>query len=440
VKIAFVYMNNVGNVGRGAGYVYASILRNEYEVEFFDTAYVGIRELSVEVMTGGFDLLAISSTSLFFPAVLELVKRVKKEIRGIKVLLGGIHATILGGEILRENPLIDFVCVGEGESFIGDFLNNWKDENWESVKNLCYRRDGRVMCNRMREAEDLAELPEFPWGVFRRVVNEKGWIYVNATRGCPFRCAYCCNGVYLEKYGRGYLRQRPVESVIEEMKFLKEKYAPRLFYFGDEMIFTNKEYAVELFERIKKEIAVPYGFMTRVEYLDEEMMGVLKRTGCEYVAMGVECGNEEYRTKRLKRHCTNEQIVRAFQLCKREGIETCSFNMIGWPTERDDELCWDTIKLNERAEPGEEQWTWFYPFPGTEMYRECMEKGMIDGKVNTVSYHDGSVLTIHRDKPRNPKEYLKRLKNERKEIVDEKGVYTGECRYEGVREGETVVF
>ena len=115
-------------------------------------------------------------------------------------------------------------------------------------------------------AEDLAHLPPFPWHLFpnRAVVQEgQQFLYVNATRGCPFACSYCCNAAYLRLYGKSYLRFRPVEHVIDEFRLLQRTYAPGLFYFGDEMILSSPDYARDLFQAIHRELNVPYGCTAR---------------------------------------------------------------------------------------------------------------------------------------------------------------------------------
>ncbi|MHA1371330.1 MAG: B12-binding domain-containing radical SAM protein, partial [Promethearchaeota archaeon] len=341
-----------------------------------------------------------------YPLAMLLVKKIKNETR-LPILMGGIHPTIARGSVFLECPEVDFVCVGEGESFVKDFLRAFENGNFNSVQNLIYRDGNRLVFNEMRSPEDLSKLPDFPWQNFRRVVvDDDRYIYVNATRGCPYKCAYCCNEVYLDLYGLEYIRHRPVSDVIEEMKKLKIIYNPKLFYFADEMPLACKEYAVELFEALRKHIEAPFGCMGRVEFLDEEMIDVLKKNNCRYVAIGVECGDEEYRKKTLQRYMSNDDIKRTFELCRRAGIKTCSFNMIGYPTENDDELCKATIALNRELKPDIIQVTWFYPFPGTRLYNYCKEKNLIDDAISLKSYHFGSILKLHKNKSLTALEYL----------------------------------
>ena len=296
----------------------------------------------------------------------------------------------MGKSLLEEHGEIDYLCVGEGESMVVEFLDKFGTEELYNVENLAYRRNGEVYQNPIRPPENLADIPPFPWHFFspKSVVQEGlGFLYVNASRGCPYRCSYCGNTVYLSHYGKNYIRYRPVENVIEEMVRLKEIYHPRLFYFGDEMILNNPEYWEKLFTSVKKRIDIPYGFQARVEQIDQKTVDFLFDTGCRYIAMGIECGNEEFRRKHLNRSMSNEQIEQAFALVKSKGIFTTSFNMIGFPFDNDAMLTEDTVKLNQKIKPDYAYILIYYPFPGTELHQRCVDLDLIDKKKVNITWN-----------------------------------------------------
>ncbi len=405
MKIAFVYMNNAANTGRGAGYILASI-PSEHEVKFYDQTSGRVKALSSSIADGNFDLLMISSMTLLWPSAVALIKNIKASC-DITVLVGGIHPTIMNVAILEEHPYIDYVCMGEGEQFIKDFLLNYNSDSLFDIKNLIYRKDGKVYSNPLGPPTDLSELPKFPWDAFTRKVTGR-YIYVTAARGCPFNCTYCCNGIYLKLYKKNYLRNRPVGQVIDELKILENKYKFQLFYFGDDMMFTDLDYITELFTAIKKNLKRPYGCMGRAEYVNEELVDLMQRTGCVYTGLGVECGDEEFRRKHLKRYMTNEQLINAFKLLRNAKIQTTSFNVIGWPFDNDEDLCKSTVKINKEISPNICQVTWFYPFPGTEMHDYCVDNNLM-GTKNIGTYHRGSVLKMHERKPANTKKYLSKF-------------------------------
>jgi len=392
MKIAFIYMNSEFNVGRGAGYVVGAILKSGYSLDFFDSKIINHSIIINKILTGKYDIVMISSMTLLFSDALNIIKSIKSK-KNIPILVGGIHVTAVGENILKDNKEIDYLCIGEGESFVVEFLEKFKKGELELINNLIYRSDNKINSNPIRDPEDLSILPEFPWNLFNKdfIVKNNGMSYVTATRGCPYSCTYCCNSIYLDIYKKSYMRKRPIKQVINELKFLRDKYKPKIFYFGDEMIFFDENYAKELFSSIYSEVKVPYGGMGRVESMNEDMVKHLKNTGCKYLAMGIECGDEEFRKTFLNRYMSNEKIKTAFKLCRENNIFTTSFNIIGYPVENDNELTEKTIKFNQEVKPSFSQVTIFYPFVGTKLYDYCIERNLIE-ESKTTQYYNESVI------------------------------------------------
>ncbi|MBL7214024.1 MAG: B12-binding domain-containing radical SAM protein [Desulfobacteraceae bacterium] len=399
MKVAFVYMNHTNNVGAGAGYVAAAARDAGHDVVFFDTFVWPEPEIIGQLSQMRFDVLMISTVAPFFGEALQLIRSVKKKIN-IPVLMGGSHPTAVGARTLNNHPEIDYVCVGEGEAMVSDFLAALSLRDFSGVSNLAYRVSGKIRQNPVAPPQDLSKLPPFPWEFFSNesvVLSELPgirYIYVMATRGCPFKCSYCANSAYLDLYGKQYLRFRPISDVIEDLKYLYDRYSPNAFYFGDEMMLSDKHYARELFTATHREIGLPYGCMARVEMVDYELIRHMAVTGCHYIGMGIECGDQKFRYEFLNRKMSNTQIKRAFALAKEAGIYTLSFNMIGFPVEYDEELTEATVNLNLDINPGFASFSIFYPIPGTRLYQYCVDCDLIDREKERLvkDYADESIL------------------------------------------------
>jgi radical SAM superfamily enzyme YgiQ (UPF0313 family) len=396
MKIALVYMNTEMNVGRGAGYIAGAVLDAGHSLSFFDSAVIPPKQVARQIVRENYDVLLVSTMTLVFPMALNMIRYVKQHSNPV-VLVGGIHPTIIGEPLLEEHSEIDYLCIGEGETMVTEFLNHLGSNSLFEVNNLAYRQDGQVFANRLNPPEDLTTIPTFPWQAFSDqaiVQKPAGFLYVTATRGCPYNCTYCCNGIYLKHYGKDYIRFRPVDQVMEELTYLKNTYRPDLFYFGDEMILADTTYAVSLFKAVKQQLSTAYGCMIRVEHITPEIARILKETGCQYVGMGIECGDKKFRREHLNRFMSNRKIMEAFQLLKAAGIFTTSYNMIGYPFENDADLTRETVRLNQAVKPDYAQVTIFHPFPGTKLYDHCLEKDLIDaGRMATRErYYGESVL------------------------------------------------
>jgi radical SAM superfamily enzyme YgiQ (UPF0313 family) len=129
----------------------------------------------------------------------------------------------------------------------------------------------------------------------------------------------------------------------------------------------------------------------RVETLNEDICQALKEAGCETLCVGIESGSQRVRKEILKRYMTNEQIINAFNYAKKAGLATYSFNMLGIPTETEKDM-WETIKLNRIVKPTSLQVSIFQPYPGTELYQMCKEKGWLKNKPLPLSHKLKSIL------------------------------------------------
>ncbi|MBN1405350.1 MAG: B12-binding domain-containing radical SAM protein [Candidatus Omnitrophica bacterium] len=380
-RVAFVFMNNnCLPVGKGAGYVIGAILEAGFPVTFYDTSLKSVGSIAADVIRQPFDVLMISTMSQFFPEVIKFAKKVKRH-RDIPILIGGIHPTSVGKTLLEKHPEIDFLCIGEGESMVVDFLNHLGTESLFEIQNLAYRSGSRPVVNTLRFPENLEKLPAFPWHKFEKDAKYTGpnitGPIITASRGCPYKCTFCGNSVYLQHYGKAYLRFRPISHVIDELSMLAKNYSVSCFYFSDEMMLSNSEYVCELLKAVKR-LNIKYFLQGRTEWVNGKLVETLKDTGCAKFFTGVECGNEKFRKKHLNRHMSNKQIMSAFSLLRKAGIAAVSGNMIGFPFEEDRRLTKETIEFNLALRPAYASFNIFYPYPGTELHKYCIDNDLID--------------------------------------------------------------
>ena len=121
MNVAFVFMNDTPIVGRGAGYMAGVIAAAGYPVSFFDSFYTPIEQIASQIVAGPADIVMISTMTMNFPLTLALIREIKKT-KNLPVLAGGSHPTIEGPRLLEQYPEIDYLCIGEGESMVIDFL------------------------------------------------------------------------------------------------------------------------------------------------------------------------------------------------------------------------------------------------------------------------------------------------------------------------------
>ena len=345
------------------------------------------------------DIVGFSVMTVGYDLTKELACVVKS--KGIKVIFGGIHPTITPETTIAED-FVDFICIGEGERSFVNFLNKYfKNEDCTNIKGIwCKDENGRIYKNDVADLiTDLDSLP-FPNRDaldFSYYNAELTGANVLTSRGCPYPCSFCQNKFLLNLYkGKGpFVRYRSIESVLEEFALIISKYGTKCFYFSDEMFTLNRKRTLEFLSEYRLHFrGIPFMCQTRADCIDKELMESLKETGCHQINLAIESGNEYIRNEVLNKKISTDQIKTAFNLAKRYGIKTQSFNMIGIPGETKENI-FETIGINRELKPERMLCTIFMPFHGTELGDECLEKGMVIADVKDASIYYSQVTIKH---------------------------------------------
>ena len=338
------------------------------------------------------DMILFSCTTNIFPWVKEVAAGIKRRFN-IPIMVGGIHPTIIPEKVI-EDKNIDIVCIGEGEEAIVELANKIENNQpYFKTKNFWFKSEGKIIKNPLRPMiKDLDSLPFPDKDIFYKYGCFTDRIYVMTTRGCPYKCTYCFNH-QLQKIYEGtkscYVRRRSINSVIEELKFFKRRYNAKSVHFYDDTFILDSKWVMEFCKVYKKEINLPFYCLIRANLVTEELISALKYAGCKSVGMGLESGNSDIRNKVLKRNMTAEQIINASRIVKKHKIELVTFNIFGFPDETPKQML-DTMKLNLKIKPSALFTYVFYPFYGTDLMKEALEKGYIDPKtVELIISGDG---------------------------------------------------
>jgi len=275
--------------------------------------------------------------------------------RGMKVVLGGIHATALPEEALQH---ADAVVVGEGEDVWGKLVTDASRGQLTKI----YRAPGKAdLSRRPLPRHDLYPEP-----------SHKGYTPIaygiETTRGCPYDCHFCSVALIM---GRQY-RVRPIQGVIAEISSLKR---PDLF-FVDDNLGMNRKAAKELFTEM-----IPLGCRwvgegTVALAEDLELLRLMRRSGCEALLVGFESIQKEVqgslaKTNRLK--ITFSEAVRRFH---GEGIAIMGAFIFGFDYE-DEDIFERTTEFALRNRIDLVELRSLMPYPGTQLYRTLLEENRL---------------------------------------------------------------
>jgi coproporphyrinogen III oxidase-like Fe-S oxidoreductase len=144
----------------------------------------------------------------------------------------------------------------------------------------------------------------------------------------------------------------------------------------DEVLPPNLDWLRTFFGEYRRRVGLPFACQLRIEQVRPELVDVMVAGGCDYVVIGVETGDEEYRKKVLNKPFTNERALEAFRLLHAAGIRTfCSF-LLGLPFETPKMLA-KSIRLAQAIEPSELSWKYYTPERGTVLFGLVEREGLV---------------------------------------------------------------
>lgn len=288
------------------------------------------------------------------------VKKLKEEFDSIKIVFIGPFVSVVSQEISDKYPEIDYVIKGEAECALRLLFTKGQYNEQRALTENLDTLPFPVHDLIPKEKYISAFIKKYPYTI------------IETSRGCPFFCTYC--NAFLSSDTK--TRFRSVENIIQELRLIKSLGFKGL-YFNDETFTLDKKRLSNLMDAmIKEKISFSWACNARVDTVDQEILSLMKKAGCNCVFYGVESGNQgilDY----YKKGITLEQVTAAFKQTRQAGIETVAHFMIGAPEES-----WETIKntihFAKKINPDLASFNILTPYPGTDLFDDLKNRGLID--------------------------------------------------------------
>ncbi len=311
-------------------------------------------------------LVGISALTSSIRSAVSMGKMIK-DVYGdsIHVCLGGSHVSADPGVIDRF-PGFDSAVTREGElAFAGIVKRVLGGEKVAGVV-------GGETCM------DLDSLP-FP---SRDMVNASDYrenrAFILTSRGCPHKCIFCSLPALSDR-----VRYRSGENVAEEIAETAGEYGGRAFFVDDTFTLSRK-HAIDVCRSIiDRGLKVQWVANTRADGVDEELLSHMKEAGCEEIAFGVESGSERVRTKVIGKRISDEQIAGAVRLCRKAGIRTAFYLMLGFPTETVEDMRM-TVACGAKFRPDLIGVHPTVPMPGSELFLTSVREGKVRADITDL--------------------------------------------------------
>ncbi len=328
-------------------------------------------------------VVGVSAVTILIYDAWHICSIAKNIDKSIVTVIGGSHASTVPEDVVKHKDT-DVAVVGEGEfTFLELCSALYKGEKYYSLPGIAYRKDGEITVNdRRMPSEKLDEIP-FPdlsllpglklynpmphWG------KSGHFSTMITSRGCPYNCSYCS---VTADQGRKY-RYRSAQNIFDELVELSSKYGVTEVSFRDGTFTTNKKRVIEFCNlMIDSNLSIEWSCNVRANELSPELLGLMKKAGCNFVFFGIEQGNSDlmWKHKKLKK----EQVREAARWVRQVGIDVQGYFMMGMPEETISTLQ-ETIDFARSLPLNSAVFTILTPLPGTEVYEYCQREQLLLG-------------------------------------------------------------
>lgn len=298
------------------------------------------------------DLVGITALTCVAKRAYEVADRFRN--RGVKVILGGVHPSLLPEEA-KEHA--DSVFIGEAEglldSLVRDFETGalkpfYKNRQWSDLKRMPFAR------------RDLLSRRYSPF--FKAI---------ETTRGCPHHCEFCSVPVI---NGSRY-RMRPLEEIDRELSSIIRKKGEYLFLTDDNVI-ANENYALGLFELFHRHGVKWMGFSTIKIARNERLLRKAQESGCLSLFIGFESLLQGNLDSVSKRFVDTNELNQSIRIIQAHGIGIHGSFIFGFDGDEPTvfKKTVDFVQKNCIEIPSFSVLT---PFPGTELRKRLEREGRI---------------------------------------------------------------
>lgn len=308
-------------------------------------------------------------------------------------VVGGPHPSALPHDPFHEyGDLLDFAFCGEAESgfsklvdLVDEHEKSIPEENLESISGLVYRHNetGEIKINQRWcpsgetigkprwELLNPEKYPPCPPGAF---FKKYPFAPISISRGCPNPCSFCA----VSSITGRKIRYRPLDSVMDEMDELHSKYGIKEFHIVDDNFTSDRNYVLSFCERViatLPDIAWTCPNGVRSDSLDDELLDLMKRSGCYSLSVGIEAADQQTLDS-IGKNLDIKQIEKTVRKISSKGISVRAFFIFGFPGQTLAQME-KTIRFAKNLPLEMALFSLFHPFPGTPIYNKLEQEGKV---------------------------------------------------------------
>lgn len=277
----------------------------------------------------------------YYHIMLRLAGEVKKAKPETVVVFGGPQASATAQMTMETMTQVDYICTGEGENTVVPFFEAVLEKKVLSgIPGLYYRTEGGVKYNDFQiPLCDLDRLPHWDDRLLvtqndPRITSDTYFMPIDAGRGCPFNCTFCCSSGF---WRRTY-RLKSAQRIMDDIAYYYKKFGIRSFNFSHDAFTTNQKLVNQICDAIiASGMDIKWKCTARINCISQELALKMKQAGMTHIEFGVETGSPRMQ-KLINKKLDLDYVMDTVKFLLKNGIHVALFFMYGFPEETEQDL------------------------------------------------------------------------------------------------------
>jgi radical SAM superfamily enzyme YgiQ (UPF0313 family) len=366
-RLSFAHGVSVTYMPLGLGYVGARLVKEGFAVAAVDSDILGFdeRQTADYILRENPPIVGLSVMSTTLRSAYAVACMLRESGFSGEVVVGGPHVTAMPEAVADMG--LEYGVVGEGEEVFTRLVKALLDGTYDISKIPCLYVASKRKNVSPAVITNIDSLHTPARSLFP--VERYSHISVITSRGCPMSCEFCLMPAVP-------YRSRSPEGVVSEVEDAVREFGKRAFSFVDDNFTLEKERTLRFCSLLReKSLGVSFNCQTRPDLLDEEVARALKSAGCRLIFLGVESGSEEVR-RSVGKDISDESFVKAFSICRKYGIASRAYFMLGFPCETRKEVE-ATLEFPKKIRPDDVDYSVTEIYPCTRLAERMLKEGVI---------------------------------------------------------------
>lgn len=314
-----------------------------------------------------------------------------KTLTDAPVIWGGYDPTVNTADCLDH---CDYACIGEGDVAMLEIAKRLDAaQSLDDVCNLSYRRQRSTVTN--PRSPLVHDLDNLPWRDnladnkyfieddqlienYPVLTDRLSGVYQTITsRGCPYRCTYCCEASLKDIYtGEKFLRRRSPGDTVSELAEAKQRYGATEIMFEDEIFGMDYKWLAAFTPLYRERVGLPFSAYLYPTRNIDKLLPILKEAGLTSCCVSLQTGSERIHKQVFDRPYDRELFLKTIRLCRSLGVgfytDVITFN----PYEQESDLDKTLDVLLQIGGPYGLCINKLFVLPGTPLAEQMRRDGM----------------------------------------------------------------